>query len=204
MKTIVIDQKTVMPTKVVCIGRNYVDHIAELNNETPDSMVLFNKPNSAITDTLWCFDATTRFEAEICFMVKNQQLAAVGVGLDLTHGEVQNEMKNKGLPWERAKAFDGSAVLSSFVTFDGDIKSLRMALYINGELRQHGDHSLMIYKPESMIDEIQTVMTLEDGDVIMTGTPKGVGHFHLGDVFEGKIYAGDELLVDCRWQVKAK
>lgn len=203
-KITTVNHAPVTTSKVVCIGRNYVDHIKELGNETSDNMVVFNKPNAAISDTLYYFDEHTRFEGEICFAVNNNQLSAVGCGLDLTHGAVQNALKKRGLPWERAKAFDNSAVLSEFVEFDGDVESLRMELYINGELRQHANYELMIYKPENMIKEINSFMTLEDGDIIMTGTPKGVGHYQLGDVFVGKIYASNQLIVEARWPVRVQ
>lgn len=196
MKTIKVNQKNATPSKVVCIGRNYVDHIKELNNEQSDGMVIFNKPNAAITDALHYFDEATRFEGEISFVVRDNELVAVGIGLDLTQAKIQNEMKSKGLPWERAKSFDNSAVLSDFVSFDGDVKKLRMELYVNGELRQQANYGLMIYKPEHMIEEIQSFMTLENNDVIMTGTPKGVGNYQIGDVFVGQIYAGDQLLLE--------
>lgn len=196
------DQK-ISPSKVICIGRNYVEHIKELNNETPDSMVVFNKPNSAISDTLKFISQDTRFEGEICFLMMNKQIEAVGFGLDLTRADIQNKMKEKGLPWERAKAFDNSAVLGKFVEFKDDVKSLRMELYINSKLIQHADYELMIYKPLEMIDEIDSFMSIEDGDIIMSGTPKGVGNYKLGDEFIGRIYSGDKLLVESSWIVQA-
>ena len=202
MKTVNINKQKVIPSKVVCIGRNYVEHIKELNNETPDSMVIFNKPNSAISDTLYYFDKDTRYEGEICFLIKNQQLAAVGFGLDLTKADIQNEMKKKGLPWERAKAFDNSAVLSNFAPLNTDVKKLRMELYINDQLVQEANYDLMMYKPEQIVVEINSFMHLQDGDIIMTGTPKGVGTFDLNDIFVGKIYADQQLLVESQWQVE--
>jgi 2-keto-4-pentenoate hydratase/2-oxohepta-3-ene-1,7-dioic acid hydratase in catechol pathway len=111
-------------------------------------------------------------------------------------------MKAKGLPWERAKAFDASAVLGQFVSFDADITKLRFELYINGRLIQFADYDLMIYKPHEMIKEIQSFMTLEDGDIIMSGTPKGVGNYNIGDHFLGKIYCDDALIVSSQWDVK--
>jgi len=202
MKTIYINKQKVMPSKVVCIGRNYVEHIKELNNETPDSMVIFNKPNSAISDTLYYFDKNTRYEGEICFLVKNKQLTAVGFGLDLTKADIQNEMKKKGLPWERAKAFDNSAVLSDFTTLNTGVKKLRMELYINDQLVQEAHYDLMMYKPEQIVAEVDSFMHLQDGDIIMTGTPKGVGTFDLNDVFIGKIYDGEQLIVESQWPVE--
>ena len=193
-------QKTT-PSKVVCIGRNYVEHIKELNNETPDTMVVFNKPNSAVTQELKYFTLDTRFEGEICFLIENREISGVGFGLDLTKAEIQNKMKSKGWPWERAKAFDGSAVFGEFVKFDGDITKLRLELFINDELIQFANYDLMIYKPKEMLEELQTFMSLDDGDIIMSGTPKGVGTYNIGDQFVGNIYCEDELLVTSSWTV---
>ena len=187
------------PSKVVCIGRNYVEHIEELGNELPESMVVFNKPNSAISDTLHYISEECRFEGEICFLVKAGQFYGVGFGLDLTKANIQNHLKAKGLPWERAKGFDRSAVLSDFVVLDAPLESLRMTLHINGTLTQFADYGLMIYKPEPMLEEIKSFMTLEDGDIIMSGTPKGVATYNRGDRFVGRVYSNDKLLVEKKW-----
>jgi len=202
MKTINYNNQHIVPSKIVCIGRNYVEHIQELNNETPDSMVVFNKPNSAISNELLYFSENTRFEGEICFLIKNKQIEAVGFGLDLTKADVQNKMKEKGLPWERAKAFNNSAVLSTFVRLDTDITKLSMKLWINDKLVQFASFDLMIYKPDKMIEEINSFMTLEDGDLIMSGTPKGVGTYKINDQFIGQIYCDNKLLVEGKWQVQ--
>ncbi|HFU77460.1 MAG TPA: FAA hydrolase family protein, partial [Epsilonproteobacteria bacterium] len=175
MKTIYYNKQEITPSKVVCIGRNYVEHIEELGNEVPENMVIFNKPNTAISDTLFYFDEHTRFEGEICFLIMHGQIAGVGFGLDLTHADIQNKLKAKGLPWERAKAFDGSAVLSAFVPLDVPLESLEMKLYRNDALVQFANYDLMMYKPSVMVEEIKRFMHLEDGDVVMSGTPKGVG-----------------------------
>lgn len=201
MNTVNYNSSLPCPSKVVCIGRNYVEHIHELNNEIPSSMVVFNKPNSAITDTLRFITTDTRFEGEICFLIIQGEIAGVGFGLDLTKAELQNHLKSKGLPWERAKAFDGSAVLGQFVPFEGPLESLRMTLHINTHLIQEATYELMIYKPQEMIKEIQSFMTLEDGDIIMSGTPKGVNTYQVGDIFHGKIFSGDELIVESSWSV---
>jgi 2-keto-4-pentenoate hydratase/2-oxohepta-3-ene-1,7-dioic acid hydratase in catechol pathway len=183
------------------VGRNYVEHIKELNNETPESMVLFNKPNSAITNELRYIQEDCRFEGEICFLIKDKQIEGIGFGLDLTKAGIQNKMKTKGLPWERAKGFNGSAVLSPFVKFEGNIESIEMKLLLNGALVQHANYDLMIYKPSKILSEIQTFMTLEDGDIIMSGTPKGVATYKKDDVFmaviyvEGKIVLKEEFIV---------
>lgn len=200
MKQINYNKQTISPSKVICIGRNYVEHIKELNNETPDSMVIFNKPNSAISDELFFISEDTRFEGEICFLIENSQIAGIGFGLDLTKADIQNKMKSKGLPWERAKAFDNSAVLSDFVALDSALEDLRLELFINATLTQFANYDLMIYKPLEMLEELKSFMTLEDGDIIMSGTPKGVGNYKRGDIFLGKIYDKDTLLVEVEWR----
>jgi 2-keto-4-pentenoate hydratase/2-oxohepta-3-ene-1,7-dioic acid hydratase in catechol pathway len=202
MKTIHFNATPITPSKIICIGRNYVEHIYELNNEIPSSMVVFNKPNSAITDTLRFITPDTRFEGEICFLIMDAQIAGIGFGLDLTKAELQNHLKSKGLPWERAKGFDGSAVLGDFVPFDTPLESLRMTLHINGILIQEATYELMIYKPLEMIEEIKSFMRFEDGDIIMSGTPKGVSTYQAGDIFIGKIYSNTRLLVESSWIVK--
>jgi len=201
MKTINYNNKKITPSKVVCIGRNYVEHIKELNNETPDTMIVFNKTNSAISDKLYFISDNTRFEGEICFLIIDEKIDGVGFGLDLTKADIQSMLKSKGLPWERAKSFDNSAVLGNFVSFSGDITKLRLELFINDNLIQFANYDLMIYKPKEMIEEIQNFMSLEDGDIIMSGTPKGVGNFKLNDKFVSKIYCGNKLLVESQWIV---
>jgi len=195
MQSIQYNNQTIIPSKVICVGRNYVEHIKELNNETPDTMVLFNKPNSAITNTLKYIQEDCRFEGEICLLIKDKQIDGIGFGLDLTKAGIQNKMKEKGLPWERAKGFDGSAVLSHFVLFRGDIKSIEMKLFRNGTLAQHATYNLMIYKPNKILSEIETFMSLEDGDIIMTGTPKGVTTYAKCDVFLAVIYVDNKIIL---------
>ena len=199
MKSIVYQDKKVVPSKVVCIGRNYVEHIEELGNEIPENMVIFNKPNSSISDSLGYFGEECRFEGEICLLVHSGEIVGLGLGLDMTLVDIQNSMKKKGLPWERAKSFDGAAVLSDFVPFDGELRDIRFELFINQELTQQADYTLMMYKPSEMLDEISSFMTLDDYDVIMTGTPKGVGYYKIGDEFEMKLYDGDSLILESSW-----
>ncbi len=199
MNTVAFDTHTITPSKIVCIGRNYVEHIEELGNEMPEKMVIFNKPNSAITDTLHFFGDACRFEGEICLLIQDGGVAGIGFGLDLTHADVQNALKAKGLPWERAKAFDGSAVLSDFVSFEEELTALAFELYRNGERIQHATYDLMIYKPDEMIAEIGRFMTLEDGDIIMTGTPKGVGYYRRGDRFEAEVTSEGKSLLHAQW-----
>ncbi|SFZ98305.1 2-keto-4-pentenoate hydratase [hydrothermal vent metagenome] len=199
MNTILYNGKSVEVSKVICIGRNYVEHIEELGNEIPESMVVFNKSNSAITDTLYYFSENCRFEGEICFLIRNSSIAGIGFGLDLTHADIQNNLKKKGLPWERAKSFDKSAVLSDFISLDVDVETLGMELYINDKLIQFANYDLMMYKPDVMIKEIATFMSFEDNDIVMSGTPKGVATYALGDVFVGRIYTNDTLLLEKKW-----
>lgn len=202
MRTVSYGNSDRMVSKVVCIGRNYVEHIEELGNEVPENMVVFNKPNSAVTDRLRYISPQCRFEGEICFLIEKGAIAGVGFGLDLTHADIQNQLKKKGLPWERAKAFDNSAVLSDFVPFSGPMESLHMKLFINGTLVQFATFDLMMYKPNTMMEEIKTFMTLEDGDVIMSGTPKGVSTYHKGDRFVGQVFSAQKLLVEKAWIVE--
>lgn len=204
MNKIFMDNKEIFPSKVVCIGRNYLDHINELNNEIPDEMVFFIKPNSSISNKLLFpkNQNSCHYEAEISFLIEDSKIVAVGFGLDLTLREVQNRLKNKSLPWERAKAFDNSAVFSKFKSFNGDISKLAIELFINGELKQKGDFSLMINKPLEIIEEAKSFLTFEDGDILMSGTPKGVGEFKKGDVFIGKILYENSIIIEEIFEVK--
>ena len=205
MNSILINDNVIKPSKVVCIGRNYVDHIKELNNEMPDSMVFFIKPNSSVSQELRFPKnfSSCHYEAEISFIIEENKISAVGFGLDLTLREVQSKLKEKGLPWERAKCFDGAAVFSHFVPFNGNTDSLddlSVELHINGELKQKGGVDLMIHKPLDIITEARTFLSFEDGDILMTGTPSGVGKFNVGDVFVGKILSKDKVLVEARFE----
>ncbi len=203
MNTIHCDDKEIAPSKIVCIGRNYVEHIQELDNTIPDEPVIFLKPNSAISTAIITSEIDAiHYEAEICFIIRNKQISAVGFGLDLTKREIQSTLKSKGLPWERAKAFDNSAVLSDFKMFNGNINDLRLELYINDELIQQGGCKLMLFKPEQIVSDVQSFMSFDDNDVIMSGTPKGVGVVNHGDTFTGKIFEQDELIVEASWVAK--
>ena len=201
MNSIKLDSESFIPSKIVCIGRNYLEHIRELGNETPEQMVIFNKPNSAISPNLRATSGEPlHYEGEICFMVRNNQFHALGFGLDLTRRELQSTLKAKGLPWERAKSFNGAACFSDFVSLgDTPLESLSLELDINGELRQQGGYDLMMHKPQQILAEIQEFMDLEDGDIIMTGTPKGVGQVQAGDRFSGRVLADDRILISHEW-----
>jgi len=200
MNQIKIAGRLLSPAKVVCIGRNYVEHIKELNNETPEQMVFFVKPNSAMTETIKSgSEEPVHYEAEISFVIENNAISAVGVGLDLTKRSLQSKLKAKGLPWERAKAFDKSAVFSQFAPFSGQLETLSMQLLINDRVIQHANYALMINKPIEILNEVRTFMSFNEGDILMTGTPKGVGIINKGDHFIGRIYQGDTLLLEQQW-----
>ena len=200
MNPILFEERQITPSKVICIGRNYVDHAKELNNEVPTSPVIFIKPNSAISSELYAgTEQPLHYEGEIALLIMDGAIAGVGFGLDLTNREIQGELKAKGLPWERAKAFDRAAVFSDFVKLANPVESLRLELTINDKLVQQGGYDLMIFKPDLLLREISRSFTLEDGDIIMTGTPKGLGAVNRGDRFRGTILTGDRPLVTREW-----
>ena len=210
MKTVNLNGRGVIPSKIICIGRNYVDHIAELGNDIPDEMVVFLKPNSAISKQLLSFhDESLHYEAELCFLYQKCQsqtdstlqgkFTAVAIGLDLTKRSLQAKLKAKGLPWERAKAFNGSAVFSDFVNIDTIDADLSLELVIEGKLVQAGSVELMMYKPDVILAQLQHFIELEDGDIVMTGTPKGVGKVDAGKEFFGRVICNGEILVTTKW-----
>ncbi|OEF23156.1 fumarylacetoacetate hydrolase family protein [Vibrio rumoiensis] len=201
MTTIVIDNRKIKPSKVVCVGRNYAEHVKELNNAMPDQMVVFNKPSTSITTELTSYhQEPLHYEGEICFTIKNNQIHAVGFGLDLTKRELQSALKSKQLPWERAKAFDGSAVLSKFVSLSGgNWQGLSLELLINGVRVQAGGVNNMLFSPDEIVKEILSYSRLNNGDVVMTGTPSGVGVVQSGDIFTGRIKQHEHILIESQW-----
>lgn len=202
MNKLIVLGAEIAPSKIVCIGRNYVDHIHELGNEIPESMVVFVKPNSALAQTLPSFhEEPLHYEGELCFGYAQGAFTSVGIGLDLTKRQLQAKLKAKGLPWERAKAFNGSVVLSPMVAFER-LQDLALALRINGELVQAAGVDLMMYKPAEILAELATFMQLEDGDIVMTGTPKGVGAVNAGDLFEGQVLEQGRVLVSQQWRAQ--
>lgn len=192
-------QKITLPAgKVVCVGRNYLDHIHELNNAIPDSALLFMKPSSSLCDVKQPIEIPTQWgechnELEIAVLVKatvtNQSPDAVkeaiwgyGLGLDLTLRDLQAELKEQGLPWEKAKAFDASCPVSGFVPAEliPEPEYLKFQLTVDGERRQLGHAELMMRNVFELISEISQHFTLVPGDIVMTGTPKGVSALHKG------------------------
>jgi len=193
-------QKKIPPCKIVCVGRNYVEHIKELNNEMPNEPVYFIKPNSAISEEMVYKDGL-HYEGEISFLIKDKKIVGVGFGFDLTLRDIQSKLKQKGLPWERCKAFKGSAIFSDFVKID-DINGLEVEVIKNKKVVQRGGIELMIYKPEFLVKDIDNIFGLDDFDIIMSGTPKGVGQVEKDDEFIGRIYKNGEVLVEKKWIVK--
>ena len=186
--------------KVICVGRNYVEHIQELNNEIPDNPVIFIKPNSSISRTLELSDKReTHYECEIVFAFdKNCKIKAVGLGLDLTDRALQSKLKAKGLPWELTKAFDNSAVISDFVEVTEDqISQLSFKAYKNNVLIQEADYNLMMYKPNQVIDFLnQSEISMCENDLLMTGTPKGVGIVNHGDKFKIELFYKEDKILE--------
>ncbi len=200
MNSIIVENRNVVPSKIVCVGRNYLEHIAELNNEVPEEPVFFIKPNSAITTELHAFHhEPLHYEGELSFLFEDGRFTAVGFGLDITKRALQNKLKSKGLPWERCKAFDGSATFSRFVEIATISPHLGLALRINGKLVQSGNIGLMIYKPDDILDHLARFTSLENGDIVMTGTPKGVGEIHAGDVFSGEVLEQGVSITTGEW-----
>ncbi len=200
MNSVQLAGQTIYPSKIVCIGRNYVNHIKELSNEVPKEPVIFLKPNSSISNQIHAGTSDLiHYEGEISFLVMAGELRGVGFGLDLTKREIQSRLKAKGLPWERAKAFDHSAVFSEFVSWDKNTDDLRLELVINGTPAQKGGCDLMLNKPRDILQEALNFLSFEDGDIIMTGTPEGVGPISQGDTFSGKIFEKEKLIIEKSW-----
>lgn len=201
MNSVRLEESLVHPSKILCVGRNYLEHIHELNNPIPEQMVVFSKPSTSISSQLNAYhQERLHYEGEICFIVQEGELSAVGLGLDLTKRDLQSKLKSKGLPWERAKAFDGSAVFSRFIPLDGiDIEQLEIELFINCVRVQKGSVKQMMYSPNAILKELKSYTTLCDGDIIMTGTPQGVGEVHESDVFLARLIQVDQTLIEIEW-----
>lgn len=200
MKTIVVNNTVISPSKIVCCGRNYVEHIEELHSEFPDEPVIFMKPNSAISEQLHAFHLEPlHYEGELCFLFEAGRFSAVGFGLDITKRALQNTLKSKGLPWERAKSFDGSALFSPFTRIDRVSPDLSLELSINGQVVQSGNIGLMLYKPDDILRHLHSFISLNNGDILMTGTPKGVGRIHSGDLFCGRVMDNGSVLTRHEW-----
>jgi 2-keto-4-pentenoate hydratase/2-oxohepta-3-ene-1,7-dioic acid hydratase in catechol pathway len=187
--------------KVVCVGRNYAAHAEELGNEVPSSPILFMKPASSVVSirsdvvrpNLEVF-GETHYEAELCIQLSadlsmatieeaQQAIGGVTLGLDLTLRDLQSTLKEKGHPWERAKCFDGACVLADWIDPQafGNLQNVHYQLTINDKLAQDGDSALMLFPVYELLVNISHAFNLQAGDVIMTGTPSGVGVLQAGD-----------------------
>lgn len=189
--------------KIICIGRNYAKHIAELENEKPLNPVIFLKPDSAILAKnqpffIPPFSKEIHYEVEILVKIKkvgkyiNQKFAhtyydEIGLGIDFTARDIQDACKEKGLPWEKAKAFDGSAVIGKFFPKEslGDLSNLSFKLQKNDKIVQDGNTNDMLWKIDELIVYVSQFFTLKKGDVLFTGTPEGVGKVAENDLLVG-------------------
>ena len=200
MGSVVFNGQSVRPGKVVCVGKNYAAHIEEMASVPAEKMIVFMKPATSIgTELFAALDEPLHYEGEICLLMQGGQVAGVGFGLDLTKRETQSKLKAAGLPWERSKAFTGSALFSEFVTAPKDLSQLGVELTVDDELRQKGDVSLMLYPPEVILTELKQFLVLEDYDIVMTGTPAGVGAVQSGEHFFGRVLYGVHELVSGDW-----
>ncbi len=189
--------------KIICIGRNYAKHIEELQNERPDEPVIFLKPDTAVLAKKQPFyipDFSDDIHHEIEIIVKICKVGKhidvkfapnyyeeISVGIDFTARDLQQKLKDKGLPWEKAKGFDGSAVIGDFLPKNifNPTESLKFELTNNGQTVQKGDSSHMIWKIDEIISYVSQFFTLKTGDIIFTGTPEGVAKVKPNDVLEG-------------------
>ncbi len=191
--------------KILCIGRNYSEHIKELGNATPEAPVIFIKPASSVIGegeaiVIPPYSRDCHYEVELALLVGRKGkdipvdramecIAGYGVGIDLTLRDVQSDLKKKGLPWEIAKGFDTACPLSAFEEATGvaDPQNLRIRMMVNGEVRQDGNTSMMIHRIPAIVSHMSGCFTLEPGDVILTGTPAGVGRIVPGDRLTAEI-----------------
>ncbi|MCG8750035.1 fumarylacetoacetate hydrolase family protein [Tenacibaculum finnmarkense] len=190
--------------KIICIGRNYAKHIEELANEKPESPVVFLKPDSAILPKkmpffIPPFSDDIHYEVEVLVKINkvgkhisskfaHKYYDEIGLGIDFTARDVQATCKEKGLPWEKAKAFDGSAVIGNFYPKEEfDLNSISFQLHKNDDVVQDGNSETMLWKIDELISYVSQYFTLKKGDVIFTGTPAGVGRVVENDVLTGVI-----------------
>ena len=202
--------------KIICVGRNYAAHIEELANERPENPVLFIKPDTALLAkqhpfVIPDFTKEVHYEAELVVKINkvgkfisskfaHKYYDQLSLGIDFTARDVQDTLKAKGLPWEKAKGFDGSALVGEFVSKDslGDLDDLSFELYRNDVLVQKGSTTQMLWKIDELIAEISQYFTLKTGDMIFTGTPAGVGKIAVDDVLVGKLEGKTLFKVDIK------
>ncbi|MDT0540281.1 MULTISPECIES: fumarylacetoacetate hydrolase family protein [Croceitalea] len=202
--------------KLICIGRNYAGHIDELNNERPSEPVVFIKPDSSILPReqdfyIPEFSHDVHYEVEVLIKIKKvgkhiaRQFAhkyydEIGLGIDFTARDLQSKLKAKGLPWEKAKGFDGAAVIGKWIAKEKyeNIDNLGFSLLKNGEFVQNGDTSLMLWKIDELISYVSTYFTLKKGDILFSGTPSGVGKVNANDYLEGRIEGEQFFAINVR------
>ena len=190
--------------KIICIGRNYAKHIEELENERQNNPVVFLKPDQAILPNknhffIPPFSNDVHYEVEILIKINKvgKHIASrfahkyydeIGLGIDFTARDIQQQCKEKGLPWEKAKAFDGSAVIGNFYNKnDFNLENISFQLFKNNEIVQDGNTQSMLWKIDELISYVSQYFTLKKGDIIFTGTPAGVGKVSENDILLGKI-----------------
>ena len=200
MGSVVFKGQSVRPGKVVCVGKNYAAHIEEMASVPAENMVVFMKPATSIgTELFAALDEPLHYEGEICLLMHGAEVAGVGFGLDLTKRDTQAKLKAAGLPWERSKAFTGSALFSEFVAAPKDLSQLGVELVVDHAVRQKGDVNLMLYPPDVILKELNQFLVLEDFDIVMTGTPEGVGAIQAGERFCGRVFHDEQELVSAEW-----
>jgi len=190
--------------KIICVGRNYAKHISELQNDKPENPVLFLKPDSAVLlkqhpFVIPEFSNDIHHEVEVLVKIKkvgkyiDEKFASsyydeIGLGIDFTARDLQSKLKEKGLPWEISKAFDGSALIGNFVDKNTlDLNQTNFSLFVNGKEVQKGNTEQMLWKIDALIAYISRFFTLKIGDIIFTGTPEGVARINPDDVLEGYL-----------------
>ena len=189
--------------KIICIGRNYAAHIDELGNDRPKEPVIFLKPDTAVLMKKFPFvipDFTNEVHFEVEILIKINRVGKyietqfahkyydeIGLGIDFTARDLQDDLKSKGLPWEKAKGFDGSAVIGEFVSKETflSMQHIDFSLTQNGTIVQQANSNQMLFKIDELISEVSKYFTLKKGDIIFTGTPQGVGAVATNDVLEG-------------------
>lgn len=201
--------------KIICIGRNYSEHAKELGNEVPEDPVIFMKPDTAVLKKgsdfyIPEFSDDVHYELEVVLKISkggkyirkeaaSKHYEEIGLGIDFTARDLQSKLKNKGLPWELAKGFDGSAVLSDFVSKENyDLQNLNFSLAKNQELVQNGNTKDMIFSFDDIISFASQYFTLRVGDLIFTGTPQGVGKVSENDYLE--VYLEDDKMFGLKVQ----
>ena len=171
------------PGKIICLARNYPMHAKELGNSIPDEPVYFIKPASAIAQRIELGNYDTRYEAELVLHIQGKAPVAAAVGLDLTRKSLQNKLKEQGLPWERSKAFKGSAICSKFYPMK-DANTLTFEMSLNGKQVQKGSINDWFFSLDKILEQVDDEFGLIDNDILFTGTPEGTGDLHVNDKIE--------------------